>query len=305
MVLNSRRQFRDGIALRYTWEAKNTPAICPCGKDFSLTHALHCAKGGYTHLRHNEIRDVFANLMDDVCHDVQIEPKLQTLDGKICSSNCTTTDDDARLDIKANGLWGSRFNRTFFDVKICNPHAKSCPKTIKDTYKYYESIKRNKYEERIRETERSSFNALSFACSGGAGPSASRVMKQLATKIRENRGEPYADSISYIRMKISFAILRSCVLCLRECCALKPRVLSESSISTVVEEGRLHWVFGCFTLFLCPFLDILFLFQSFLTSSFCVPFIWIGAFLSTCLLFLWLGRLYTVWRGTAWSAASG
>ena len=178
----TKTKFRDGIALRYTWEGKNTPAICPCGKKFSLTHALHSAKGGYTHLRHNEIRDVFANLMDDVCHDVQIEPKLQSLDGEIFSSNSTTTDDEARLDINANNLWGYRFNRTFFDVKIFKPHAKSCPKTMKDAYNYYESIKRNKYEERIRETEHSSFNALVFACSDGAGPSASRVMKQLATK---------------------------------------------------------------------------------------------------------------------------
>ena len=51
----TKTEFRDAIALRYTWEAKNTPVICPCGKEFSLTHALHCAKGGYTHLRHNEI----------------------------------------------------------------------------------------------------------------------------------------------------------------------------------------------------------------------------------------------------------
>ena len=122
----TKTEFRDGIALRYTWEAKNTPAICPCGKDFSLTHALHCAKGGYTHLRHNQIWDVFANLIDVVCHDVQIVPKLQSLDGEIFSSNSTTTDDDARLDIKANGGWGSRFNCIFFDVKIFNPHAKSC-----------------------------------------------------------------------------------------------------------------------------------------------------------------------------------
>ena len=178
--------------------------------------------------------------MDDVCHDVQIEPKLQSLDGEIFSSNSTTTDDDALLDIKANGLWGSRFNRTFFDVKIFNPHANSCPKTIKDEYKYHESIKRNKYEERIRETEHSSFNALVFACSGGPGPSASRVMKQLATKISENRGEPHADTISHMRTIISFALLRSCVLCFRGCPALKPRVLSETSISAVVEEGRLH-----------------------------------------------------------------
>ena len=210
-------EFCDGIAFRYNWEAKNTPAICPCGKEFSLTHALHCVKSGYTHLQNNEIRDVFANLMEDVCRRVQIEPKLQSLDGEIFSSNSTTTDDDARLDIKANGLCVSRFNRTFFDVKIFNPHASSCPKTMKDAFKYHESIRRNKYEERIRETEHSSLNALAFACLGGAGPSASRVMKQLATKISEKRGEPYADTISYIRTKISFTLLRRCVLCLRGC----------------------------------------------------------------------------------------
>ena len=99
-----------------------------------------------------ELSAPFAN-MDDVCHDVQIEPKIQSLDGEIFSSNTTTTDEDARLEIKANGLWGSRFNCTFFDVKIFNPHAKSCPKTIKDAYKYHESIKRNKYEEPRNRTQ--------------------------------------------------------------------------------------------------------------------------------------------------------
>ena len=128
--------------------------------------------------------------MDDICHDVQIEPKLQSLDGEILSSNSTTTDDDAQPDIKSNGLWGSRFNCTFFDVKIFNPQSRSRPKTIKDVYKYHESIILNKYEERI-----GSFNALVFACSDGAGPLA-RVMKQLAIKISEKRGEPCAYTIS-------------------------------------------------------------------------------------------------------------
>ena len=36
---------------------------------------------------------------------------------------------------RANEPSGSQFRRTFFDVKIFNPHAKSCPKTISDAYK--------------------------------------------------------------------------------------------------------------------------------------------------------------------------
>ena len=41
----TKSELRDGIALSYTLEAKNTPAICPRGKEFSLTHALLFAKG--------------------------------------------------------------------------------------------------------------------------------------------------------------------------------------------------------------------------------------------------------------------
>ena len=32
---------------------------------------------------------------------------------------------DARLDIVAGGLWGGRFERTYFDVRVFNPYAPS------------------------------------------------------------------------------------------------------------------------------------------------------------------------------------
>ena len=95
-------------------------------------------------MRHNEIRDTFATLLDEFCHDVQIEPKLQPLHGETFASNTTTTEEEARLDIKANGLWESRFSRTFFDVKIFNPLAKIFPKRIRDVYSYHELIKKAK-----------------------------------------------------------------------------------------------------------------------------------------------------------------
>ena len=64
-------------------------------------------------MKHNEIRDRFANLMGEVCFDAEIEPKIQSLQGKSFVNNSTTTDEDAQLDVKANELWGSRFCRTF------------------------------------------------------------------------------------------------------------------------------------------------------------------------------------------------
>ena len=91
-------------------------------------------------MRHNEIRDSFATLMSEVCFDIEIEPKPQSFQGENFVNISTTTDEDARLDVKANGLWGSRFSRTFFDVKVFNPHAKTSRRLLKDAYKYHESL---------------------------------------------------------------------------------------------------------------------------------------------------------------------
>ena len=236
----TKTEFRDGLAIRYGWEPKNIPASCRCRETFNLAHALHCAKGGYTHMRHNEIRDTFANLMKDVCFDVELEPKLQPLEGESFDNKTTTTEDEARLDIKANGLWDTRFNRTFFDVKIFNPHAKSCPRNIKEAYKLHEAQKRLKYEQRIVEVENSSFNPLVFATTGGAAPTASKVMSRLAFKLSEKSEDTYAEVMGYIRTKVSFALLKSSVLCLRGCRSLKrqPEII-DSAIGAIVEEGRL------------------------------------------------------------------
>ena len=138
-------------------------------------------------MRHNEVRDLFGSLMAETCNDVQIEPLLQPLDEETFPNTSTTTDSDARLDIKASGFWGPRFSRTFFDVKIFNPLAKTCPMIPKEAYRYHEELKKLKYERRIIDVENSTLTPLIFACTGGAGPSASRAMKELAKKLAERR----------------------------------------------------------------------------------------------------------------------
>ena len=114
----TKSEFRDGLALRYGWEPKNLPAKCPCGEPFTVAHSQHCGKGGYTDMRHDELRDTFAKTMKDVCFDVEVEPKLQRLEGESFEYKSTCTEDEARLDIRAIGLWDSRFSRTYFDIKF-------------------------------------------------------------------------------------------------------------------------------------------------------------------------------------------
>ena len=149
-------------------------------------------------------------LLDEVCHDVEIEPKLQTLEGESFHNKTTTTEDDARLDIKPNGLWGARFSRTFFDVKIFNHHAKSCPKTISDAYKYHESVKTLKYQQRILDVEHSSFVPLIFACTGGAAPGSTKTIQKLAEKLSEKRNESYWDTKKFYKNENNFCTSEEC-----------------------------------------------------------------------------------------------
>ena len=116
--------FQDVLALRYGWPLLRTPALCACGSSFSVEHVLSCPKGGLPSLRHNEIRDLTATLLTEVCHQVCVEPELQPVDNPdefpLATSN---TQEGARLDVAMNGFWGGRSERCFVDVHIFNPFA--------------------------------------------------------------------------------------------------------------------------------------------------------------------------------------
>jgi len=117
--------FRDALCLRYGWLPSCTPVHCDCGSQFSVEYALLCPKDGFSSLWHNEIKDIPANLLTEVCNSVCIEPHLQPVTGEHLHGATTNIQDAARLDIAANKLWGGCSERTYFDVLIFNPHAPS------------------------------------------------------------------------------------------------------------------------------------------------------------------------------------
>ena len=61
-------------------------------------------KGGFIYRRHDDVRDLFTSLIMDVCHDIEVEPHLQTLTGDILSSSANSSD-EAHVDVSARGLW--------------------------------------------------------------------------------------------------------------------------------------------------------------------------------------------------------
>ena len=112
--------FWDTIYMRYGWKLERMPDKCVYSAQFSEEHAVTCPRGGFTFIRHNEIRDLTANLLSEVCHGVQTEPDLQPLTGETCSLQIANGPDNAGLDIQARGFWGERRQDAFFDVRVFN-----------------------------------------------------------------------------------------------------------------------------------------------------------------------------------------
>ena len=112
-------------------------------------------EGGLPSLHYNEIRDLTATLLTEVCSQVCTEPELQPVHNPdelhLSTSN---TQKGAHLDIAMNGLWGSCSVRCFTDVRIFNPLAPSnSSSSLSSTLKKHENTKRRAYGQRIRGVE--------------------------------------------------------------------------------------------------------------------------------------------------------
>ena len=86
------------------WPLSHLPSDCICGASFTVDHAFTCSHGGYPILRHNEIRDITAQLMSEVCPNVATEPILQTVSNKQFVHHSANTKSAACLDVRAQGF---------------------------------------------------------------------------------------------------------------------------------------------------------------------------------------------------------
>ena len=99
----NKREFRDAIKLRYEWEISDLPAMCICGDLFTVDHAMVSHYGGLIIQRHNEIRDLEAEMLRMVCTDVEIEPVLQEITWDELNGGANKAP-DARLDVHPLGF---------------------------------------------------------------------------------------------------------------------------------------------------------------------------------------------------------
>ncbi len=155
-------------------------------------------------------------MLSEICHNVSIEPQLQPLTGETLNLASANSTQEARLDIAANGVWGSRFERSFFDVRVFNPFAISnCHSSLPATYRLHEEAKKRSYQQRVLDVEQSSFTPLIFSTTGGMGISCTSFYKQLALLLSNKLEIPYSITMCTIRSRLNFALLRSSILCIR------------------------------------------------------------------------------------------
>ena len=118
----NKQQFWDGISIRYGWPLSNLPTTYACDSKHNFQHSMSCKKGGLVSIRPNDIRQLTANILREVCNDVEEEGKLMPLTGEQLQYRSAITGDEAKLDIRAQNFW-VKGQETFLDISVFDPNA--------------------------------------------------------------------------------------------------------------------------------------------------------------------------------------
>ena len=219
---------------------KHSTIMCLCGSSFSIDHVMTCKRGGFTILRHNEIRDMTAKLLSEVCHNVAMELSLQPLSGETFTHRSANVSAEARLDIKARGFWNSTQD-AYFDVRVFHPNA-TCYRSrdLAAVYKQHESAKKREYNQRVQNVEQGVFTPLVLTTTGSMGREASTFYKRLANMLSQKQDKPYSMVMGWLKCRLSFTILRSAIMCIRGTRSSFGRPLNEENLTLVSTEGQVQ-----------------------------------------------------------------
>ena len=108
-----KQAFRDALCLRFWWTPERLPSHRPCGEVFTVAHAFSYQKGALTSIRHDQVWDITAQLLTEVCPNVGIEPTLQPLTGESFPLRSTNVEEGVKLDIRARKTFGQEQEKCF------------------------------------------------------------------------------------------------------------------------------------------------------------------------------------------------
>ena len=179
----------------------------------------------------------------EVCSEVCIEPHLQPTTHDQLSGATANSQDGARVDVSTNGVWGGRFQKTDFDVRVFNPLAPfNKNQTPAACYRKHEREKKRAYDQRIREVEHSSFSPLVFSATGGMGREATCFYKLLASMLAHKWDQPYSTTLWWLRCRLTFSLIRSAIQALRGARSSQDHAIhSPASVDLVMSESGIAY----------------------------------------------------------------
>ncbi len=122
-------------------------------------------------------------LVPQVRHACTNHYKFSTCTELVCSDLAgasANTQPGARLDIAANGVWGGSFERTFFDVRVFNPHARPS-----------NCLQETRVNKKKGPMNKEFFSPLVLSATGGLAREATTFYKRLASMLSSKWDQTY------------------------------------------------------------------------------------------------------------------
>ena len=208
-------EFRDAVALHLGLDPPDPlPGCCPsCGAVNSVSHALHCNKGGLVMSRHRAVLRAWAGLFRRAgAVGVVEEPVLPALHVSAEPSRGTTTATEARADILVR-QWGQAKRNLYLDVAVVDTFA-DCyiRKQPLQALENHEKKKEEKYHDRV--SPHGTFVPLVNSVLGTMAPKAAKMAAALT---RASAADP-EDRLPVFELHatiIQAATLKAVSACLR------------------------------------------------------------------------------------------
>ena len=113
-------------------------------------------------------------------------------------------------------VYGVEGKRLTLSLRVFNPFAPSNRHANHPiSYRKHENEKKREYEERILNIEHALFSPIVMLITGGLGRIATSTYKRLASLLAEKWNQAYGPTMSWLRCRLSFSLLRSSIQALR------------------------------------------------------------------------------------------
>ena len=164
-------------------------------------------------MRHNSLVLLIPKLLVSAgCRDVVTEPLLLPRAGVTLPPRSNTAD-NARADVSSRSI-RNPLESAFLDVSVYHAQAPSNRNlnTNPKINSHHKEQKKRAYKARILEMEIGVFTPLVFITSGGMRKEAKTLFKRVAAKMANKTGQKYSETITFIRKRLRFDLLKTTVI---------------------------------------------------------------------------------------------